>query len=255
MKRHAPILVWLLLAATLAVDVVGYSRVEKQPGPTLAVVGFDALMVGQLSVACIWSALAARTVFGAIVVPAFGIAATVLAISCSGLTWQSMLPYYALHVALLWSALKLLERTPYWQRWSGRTTRWRFSVFQLLVVMTVVAVLTASTGQSQFFRRGGGWLNLAFMAGSLCLALVAVVCWSLPIHWLLRLAGVLACAVAFGGAFTLLGDTLFALYFSFHYLIQALVLSAWLGCGPILSRDETAFDKAPLTRAKPNCTE
>jgi len=254
-NQRSPILFWLLLATTIGVDAVAYSRVQKEPGPTLAVVGFDALMVSQLSVACIWSALTARTTMGSVLVPLCGVAVAVLATSRSGLPWKDMLSYYSLHVALQWGALKLLERTPYWQRWSGRSTSWRFSVLQLLAVMTIVAVLTATTSRSQFFRPSAGWLNVEFMAGSLCLTLVAVVCWSLSIHWLQRLAGVLGCALAFGGVFVLFGHSLFAIYFSSHYLVQALVLSAWLGGGPIISRGKTAVDGESSTRTKSNCTE
>src|SRR3990172_7229158 len=184
MTPHSPIIFWLLLAATIAVDAVAFSCVRSAPEASLAGVAFEALVVSQLSIVSIWCALAARNAIWAVVGPLLAIAAAWLATWNASRLWADMLPYYGLHVALLWGLLKTLERTPFWRRRSNRTASWRYSMTQLLLIMTIVAVLLPAVLQSEVFNHRDSGSNVAFIAGSLCLTLACVVFLRLSIPWL-----------------------------------------------------------------------
>lgn len=239
MAQPPKIIFWLLLLATAAVDAVALTWVGGAPGPVLAYVFFDALVVGQLSVVSIRSALSPAKTLWAYLAPA-------AAAICAGVLLfptvrhgAELLPYYALHVALLWAVLKVFERTPFWRRRSGSTADWRFSITQLLVTMTIVALLLVAARDSQYFAGEAAAVSAGFIACSIGIALASVVAWSLTRHWLQRLALSLGAALVAGLPWWLAEwlseqGPFLGLYVTGHFLIQALVLSVWLGCWPII---------------------
>jgi hypothetical protein len=241
MNMRSPTILWLLLAATICVDAVAIVWVLSLPFALYATVACDALFSSQLSVICIWSALCLTKNFWTRIAPLLAVVIASLAIGLFGVPPLTVgLPYYGLHAALLLAALWLFERTTLWRGRSGASTEWQYSLAHLLVAMTVVAVLVPAMRNSEAFyedRFGVVWKDIAFICGSVALAVVSVISWSLTRHWLIRLAGVLGFAVLLGAAFSLGIESfmpLFPIIIGAGYLIQGVVISAWLGCGQII---------------------
>jgi hypothetical protein len=254
MTHRSPLIFWLLLTATLAVDVVILKLVADEPNPSQGYSGIalHALILGQLSIVCIWSACNATPNAWTRIAPLF---AVLLAALTNGLSTRFTVGpvlifysgYFGMHAVLLLGSLWLLQRTNYWRRRTGSTRLWQFSLFHALIVMTVVAVLAAFMRNNGFLDNDAVW-NSAFAISSVALAVISVILWGLSWHWLLRLASV------YGVAALLAVGTLVIfvrpprtgfdinIFNIFHtsYLIQAVVLSSWLGIGPILPLNQSA---------------
>jgi len=240
MKERAPVIFWLLVAATICVDAVAYSWMVSEPYPyaSVAAVAWLALVTGQLSVICIWSAMRLTKTFWTRIAPWLGV---ILATLLGGMFTLDMLTtwlaYYGVHAALLLAALWLFERTKFWQRRSGGSTSWRYSLANLLLVLTVVAVLLGAIRNTQLVYTKG-WVHPFFNFGSVALAFVGVVSWSVSRHWVMQTAVVLGFAMILGACFLLTPEyytaPLFPLFIGAHYLIQGIVMSAWLSFGSVL---------------------
>ena len=244
MPQRSPLVFWLLLAATLVIDAVAIYWVTS-PYPLHARVFYDGLVLGQLSVIFVWSALAVRKDVWTRLAPLLAVAVASVAIGLLDESpWTVGLPYYGLYAAMLLAALWVFERTPFWRRRRGAATSWRYSMANLLIVMTIIAVLASVIRNSPLFEQHPG-VNLLFLCSSVAVAMASVVLWSLTWHWLLRLAAVLGFAEFVGGTLfwfalqvvplplEVLAPLLVFIVAPPH-LIQALVLSAWLGLTPIL---------------------
>lgn len=250
MSTRSPVIFWLLLAATICVDAVALSWVY--PAPPYAVVAIDAILVAQLSIACIWSAFHTTKSVWTRITPILAVllAASVIAACIPesvgfAVTFAIPLAQFGLQTALLVAALWLLQRTAFWRR-TGSARPLQYSLAGLLAVMTVVAVLAAVLRDSPAFygdRFGVVWRNVAFVCGSVALPVVGVVVWSFARHWFTRLAAVLGFAVLLGALAQLaesyaLGPgpslSMFGRIIGAYYLVQAVVLSAWLAWGQII---------------------
>ena len=205
MPQRSPIIFWLLLAATICVDAVAADHVAKGAYYEANLV-LQALIYGDLSVVCIWSGLSrekslwtrsASWLAGVVAISVLTIAMHGLAGRFWGwLVWT--LPQTILHAAMLLMFLWLLERTPFWQRHTGVAAKWRFSLGQLLIITTVVAVLTTWFRNNYNFYMDGLLITLAPIGGRAVLGLGSAVSWSLPLHWLLRFAITVALAILLG---------------------------------------------------------
>jgi hypothetical protein len=255
MQQRSPLIFWLLLAATASVDAVAavWAAGGQYPVSEYATVVIHALVLGQLGVVCLVFAMSAKPTFLTRIAPWIAALVATLVIGLvipppadlrSVQVFSSYLGYYGLHCALLLAALWVLQRTKFWSRRTGEVRTWQFSLFHVLGLMTLVAVLTTLMRENLLFR-GDKWLNVLFAGSFVTLAVASVIIWSSAWHWMLRLAGVLGIAIGFGaisGAI-MLGEsrmlntdlaTTFSVIFGTYYLVQALVLSVWLGCGGIL---------------------
>ncbi len=106
--------------------------------------------------------------------------------------------------------------------------------------MTVVALLSFALRHGDLFDSGDADLVFAFVGGSVVLAIASVLIWIRAGHWMLRFAGVLAVALGLGAVFYTTDEYMFMMAFAMaHYLIQGLVLSAWLTSGQILPIKKT----------------
>ncbi len=244
MPQRSPVTFWLLLAATLAVYAVAISWVASGPFPTPvhAWAIFDALTFGQLSLICIWSALRpVKTAWSRIApIAAVPLAAVLVAavVQDPVAFWTGFsvyLFYYGLCAGLLLAVLWFLRRTRFWQRRFGTPRVWQFSLAELLIVMTAVAVLATAMRDTPFLG-GDGWLAIAFIVSSVAIALANVLIWSLSIHWLLRLSGATSIALILGVVLALATgfEPIVARIIGGDLLIQSVVLSIWLGAGVIL---------------------
>jgi hypothetical protein len=248
MPQRSPIIFWLLLAATFAVDVVVLQAAgERYLDSGLLPAVIDALLVSQLSVVCIWSALRTTPTVVSRAAPICAVAIVSLLAAWftpmssslpSSTLYANYLGYFGLHALVLLASLWILQRTNYWQRRTGVKRTLQFSLAHVLIVMTVTAVLAALSRDNEFLGDGRVTnISIAFCCVTLGFASVAI--WSLSWNWFLRLAGVIAVAALLDVALVSIffGPNVgFEVFTVFHayYLIQAVVLSLWLGVGPIL---------------------
>ena len=98
--------------------------------------------------------------------------------------------------------------------------------------MTVVAILAALSRTAGIFTAEGWSENMVFLCGSVVVATSIVIIWCSSQHWMLRLAGIIGLAILLGVVSALILRIPAAI--GVHYMIQALVLSIWLGIGQIL---------------------
>lgn len=251
MPERSSITFWLVLAATILVDAVVLPlAAARVPGPLIvyslyAKLAVDALIVSQLCAICIWATLSSsKVVWVPIIVATFvaALAASVFERADIGLSdnLKVFLSYYGLVATLLLSVLWLFRATKYWRRRCGVDHSWQYSLAQLLIAMTVAAVLM-SLVRSGPFEGNDGVVNLVLIASIVAVAAGCVVIWSSSQHALLRFAGTLGWAILVSIAF---GVVTYGSPFSFtlavHFLIQAIVLSAWLGFGQILPAKQPA---------------
>lgn len=264
MKTHSPILVGLLLAATVAVDVVvAKSLVDAGQMSRVSFV-FDALIVGQLSAVSAWAVLGARRAWigGLAVLAAVGAAGMLLA-RVAELSIAEACGIYGSLVAILVVVLWAIKHTPLWRRLtnSGDGVTWQFSLGHLMLAMTAVAVLiTALRGSLLLFEAGDSWKFLVSLTlADVILVVATIVTWAwaswLP-HWWPRLGAAIAPAFVVGGVNTalmrsgLLGAETAQLQRQAPFdliayaLMVALVLFIYLELTPIVARSKSSLAAA-----------
>lgn len=249
MKSHSKILFWLLVAATLAVDAVAIAWLVEDGPMSRAAYLFDALVTGQLAVVCIWGVFAARRMWSSLL--AIGIAvmtSTALEVWAAWMSARESFGGYASLAAALVAALWILKQTPLWRKLAPRSpSGWQFSVGQVLVVMTLVALLLASLRKSELVSDPDQWKFLAAVV--ICNVLLVLACvlssaWMRT--WWLRLAFDCAVAILLGVCLTFAASAgwlgqLMTLHFNqevipntAYMVVISLVLFAWLELAPIL---------------------
>lgn len=254
MPRRSLIIFWILLAATLVVDVIVISRVASEtfPAPLYLKMAYDALIVSQMSVVCIWAVLSSKKIrwIPALLAP---VVAALVATTFSNDPvnfadeFKLYLSIYGLAAAMLVVLLWMFRGTRYWRRRTGSENRWRYSVAQLLVAMTVVACLAVAMRNGPF-HGDIALLNILFVSSFAFLAMWSVILWSSSLHWFIRLSAVLGLALLLGAFFGLIADFGSTIWIDLgsHFVIQAIVLSAWLALGPILPLSAaSAADQSP----------
>src|SRR3954447_22912186 len=129
MLQRSPIIFWLILAATISVDAAAFSWAELGPRDSYGFIAFDALMLSQISVVCIWTGLRSEksvwtcfNPFLAVVVASLlcGMFSETHFIGTVGEVWSKrvsvQLVNEGLHAALLLAMLWLFKRTAFWKR-------------------------------------------------------------------------------------------------------------------------------------------
>jgi hypothetical protein len=257
MPHRSPPIFWLLLAATICVDAVAFSWADAEPDPYGFLV-FDALVLSQISVVCIWSGLRSEKSMWTRFSPLLAVVLATLVwgmfsetnwIGRVGEEWSLRMGlifvHQGLHAALLLAMLWLLKRTPLWKRRYDWAAEWQFSIADLLVVITVVAVLGAGMRFTKLFV-DLDWVDadIVLIGGPAVLAMSGVFIWSLwRAPWILRASGVIGVAIGLA-AVALLAEwtfsTAYPVVVATKFLIQAVVLMAWLAWGPLLPRARPA---------------
>jgi hypothetical protein len=255
MPPRTLLIFWLLLAATICVDVVAFSWAEAGRGYSYGFIPFVALMLSQISIVCIWASLNSEnsmwtrfSPFLAVVVASlvWGLFSERHFIGKVGEGWSRRLSVelvnQGLHAALLLAMLWLFKRTGFWKRRGNTTAEWQFSITDLLVVITVVAMLGAGMRMTKVYDDVDwlGWAEIVLMGGSAVLAMSGVFIWShWRTPWVLRAFGVIGVAIGLA-VVKLLAERHFpmehAVVVATHFLIQAPVLIVWLAWGPLLPR-------------------
>ena len=255
--QRFPVIFWLLLAATLAVDAVAVLWwAFSGPQQTAAVTFYTGLIVGQISVAAIWAWSTDSRQFWRWLLP-FALIA-----SAAGMTvvfdnqrFRPDLEMLLLHVTCfvmqvalilvsLWLFAPMLNRRTDGTR---STDQWRFQVKHLLVAMTAVSVLIVLTRRSVAIA-DGTTLSI-WITNNVLVALSAVYILQKHWHWVLRLAALLG--VALGLSIFYLRLARIGVKELPENLVQALVLFCWLQLGGIFprafqaGRAESPADSAP----------
>src|SRR6478672_4921159 len=150
---------WLLLAATIAVDctaVICWWNVSRPVNwdelyPTCV---STALALGQVSVIGIWVAFRGRHDAWSYIVPAIAIGIAAIVRSklwvFGGFTLTDFACRTALQMLGTLFGLRLIQRTPIWRRLSpgSLSSRWEFSMRQLLIWMTSIAIFFGLVARS-----------------------------------------------------------------------------------------------------------
>ncbi|HEY2894348.1 MAG TPA: hypothetical protein VGJ16_09050, partial [Pirellulales bacterium] len=156
MSQSSRVIFWLLLAATICVDAVAFAWAEAEVGVYFGSLAFEALMLCQISVVCIWTGLTSERSKWVRVSP-------LLAVVVASLVWGMFseshfvgkvgegrsqricveLVNQGLPAALLLAMLWPLKRTAFWKRRYDSSAAWQVSIADLMFVTSVVAVLGA----------------------------------------------------------------------------------------------------------------
>lgn len=202
MKPQASILFWLLVVATVAVNVVTIARFDEEGPLSRIVYVYDALVTAQLAIACIWAKFSPRPAWlkwvGALAAVTVG---ALLGWWFADLELAESFGIYGSFAVVLTFTLWLLGGTRWWQRATSLgSSSWRFSLGQLIGVMTLVAVLTTVLRASNFlFGEYPVWQILIVMTLSDVLVVVATLgLWSQAWNWVFRLAASIGVAAAIG---------------------------------------------------------
>jgi hypothetical protein len=154
--------------------------------------------------------------------------------------FMTYLGEFALRAVAMLAGLWFLQRTSYWRRRNGTAHSWQFSVLHVLAAMTITAILITLLRRNVYFG-DDRWTNIAFACSDMALVMASVILWSFSWNWVLRLASVMGIAILLGeGAVAIIygqvGDIGMSAFNILHayYLVQAIMLSLWLGVGPIL---------------------
>jgi hypothetical protein len=252
MPRRSPIVFWLLLAATAAIDLLATSALfENGVGGEQAFTLYLSLAYGQLGLLCVWSVADHDSMSTRWLAPVSAalLVSVVLTLSDVSNTNQFDLESLAtiscivsLHVGsslvLLWFVIP--------SSWTSRCAkvvarRGQFSMFQLIILMTCVAVFLSILRASD--ELVGEWVNVA----TFCFANVALLCGTLAFfqtRWLLPLR-IAACALLAIGISAIVywaqcafADSLNPWVF---YLVQAVVIVLWL-CTCFANDDTSSAD-------------
>jgi hypothetical protein len=257
LSRRSSTVCWLLAAATVAVTAVATRWLSLVDEKSLTAYLFEALVVGELAVVCLWSVFSAQRALGSWIGVVVGVfAATLLAFYATRLSLAEAGGVYGVFAAALVAVLWILKRTRFWQRISGTDqTGWQFSMAHLLAVMTLVALLVPLVNSSPFLSSASQvWKFFVVMtAGDVILATGTTIIWAwsrqrawlpfwLPrygaICWFAIPVGVAEAAIARSG---ILGRDVTSVVgqrvgseFVAYTMILSLVIFVWLELAPIV---------------------
>ena len=233
---RSPIIFWLLVAATLAVNAVAtYELSQTQNAQVVAL--FTGLMYGQFSLLCVWVVADRRSGKLRLGAPLLAALIAALLISSTGaagsgeLDWPMVIGLtvtFSLHTGVLWGLLWFFAPAA-WVSGRGQVGKRQrqFSTLHLLILMTVVAVVLSLLRVNSDPE---GWIIAAsFTLTNAILLFGVLVTMHSPWHLMLRAAGSLALAAGIGWICEwtqfALADWMDAPAF---FIVQAIVLIAWL---------------------------
>ena len=245
MPQRSPVILVLLVAATLALDAVAIQWLLVAPAALAAGAFYDALCFSQLGLACTYVVFnQRRRVLGAALLTAVFLIATTTTARLFDYTFWEMAAYLGTYVTLLILSLWTVKYTKLWPAQNLATRGiWQFSVGQLLALMTVLAVLLTLLRRVAIIP---GIDVAADAVTSTALVVAVVVIWARSWPMPFRLAALLFAAGLFGVV-----DWVHAWWSSSpdlskqtndisisigDSLIQALVAFVWLEMGNIVPR-------------------
>lgn len=258
MAHRSPVIFWLLVAATLAINAVAtYELSQSQDAQVVAL--FTGLMYGQFSLVCVWVVADRRSGklrLGAPMIAAF-IAALLISWATAGASGEFDWPMvigltvtFSLHMGVLWGLLWFFAPAA-WVSGRGQAGKKQrqFSTLHLLILMTVVAVVLSLLRVNSDPE---GWVIAAsFTLANAVLLFGVLATMHRPWHLMLRAAAALALAASIGWICEwtqfALADWMDALAF---FIVQAIVLIAWLANSVPASKAIGVQDDSQLSLAK-----
>jgi hypothetical protein len=248
MQQRAPLIFWLLLAATISLDLVVFSwsslfgRSDKYELMVLA------LAFSQVSTLCIWLVFCPRPAAHRWPIAGAVFAAAVAGIyrSESGIGIVESATLIGLHAAAVFMAVWLQKIAA--AHGGQFSTDAQFSIKSLFVLTTATAVLAALVRSSEIVQ--AQWVfTVIFILSNVTVAVGSLLLWNRNWHSILRLAASLALAMVIGWCLSwvkphLAGDS------EILCCVQVIIIFAWLQFGQIIPyRGQGAESSMPLDAA------
>jgi hypothetical protein len=239
MPPAPPVVFWLLLAATLCVDAVATFWIFDSNFGEESATLFLALAYGELSALCAWAVFARERMGWRWLLPILGAVAAGLAAGAAekrGRSFRSeeLLAFIGLFVPHVIAAFAVL-----WMLKSRRRS-WRFSIANLFVLMTVLAVLIPLFGRNQLLQ-GAIVAVVTLVIGNIVLLATAIGTRYYQFPIIMRLAFDCAVAILVGSLWLVFGLGFATdLNVIVLYLIQMLTLSVWLAFVPVPAQSSAA---------------
>jgi hypothetical protein len=233
MNNRSPVIFWLLMIATISVDLIALGLVGLLGRANEISSLVFGLAFSQLSAVSIWIVFAAppgqrRWIIAA---AAVAIAALAIAFTETGSVVFGAAGISATHLVTLIVMLWVIRAAERRRRDSAES---QFSVKNLLVLMTIVAVVAALLGGVTGIQQRLAWI-FHFLGNNVAVAVATFLLWSRKRHWVWRLLAVLVVSALFGWCLTLSRPDLSpeAIWMS---CLQAVVVFVWLEWGGIIPR-------------------
>jgi hypothetical protein len=260
--QRSPVILVLLVAATLALDAVAISWLRRDGVLSEAPYFYDALVSAQLALVCLWAVFSSRyaTLGWIATVTAVLVVSKVTSHISNGSTFAEEVGSNGSYVGALAVALWILKRTEFWRRLTGSgPIVWQYSVTQLLSAMTIVAVIIVSLRHSELLT--DWWQPLVTLTvGDVVVALATTLLWAGKELVVIRLASACATAIIVGlceapsqmdlQALQPAGASHFRLWLEMvvYAVIISLVIFTWLELVPIVPTSRRA--KSAATEAQ-----
>lgn len=244
MNKRSPVIFWLLLVATLAVDLIAWSSLDAL-GRARELEGIVfALVFGQLSVIGMWIVFTTPRGPRHLIVGAMAIVIAALALFSAepdsaepDLGVLGAAAFVATHLITLAMLLWVVRAAARRQR---ATAEAQFSVKNLLVLMTVVSVVAALLGGVTVVQQRWAWI-FHFLGNNVAVAVASLLLWLRNWHWVWRLIAVLVVSALFGWCLTLSRPDL-SPEAEWMSCLQAVVVFVWLEWGEIVPHPGYAFE-------------
>jgi hypothetical protein len=232
MPHRSPIIFWLLLAATISLDLVVFSwsslfgRSDKYELMVLA------LAFGQVSSLCIWLVFCLRPAARRWLIAGAVFAAAVLGIYRSepGIGIVESATLIGFHAAAVFVAVWLQKIAA--AHGGQFSTDAQFSIKSLFVLTTATAVLAALVRSSEIVQ--AQWVfTVIFILCNVTVAVGCLLLWNRRWHSILRLAASLALAMVVGWCLSLVRPSLSDGY-EILFCVEVILIFAWLQFGEIV---------------------
>jgi len=258
MQKRSPTIFWLLLAATISVDAVVVASCWRSRDSSLSVMLALGLAFGELSALCVWTifarpttrlrwlfAYSAATLAAVVIVPIFpdplpNIHVVEVIVGFALFFW--------LHVSLVLGSLWITKQLRFSHAYRTGDARapWQVSMFQLLIVTTILALTMGLYNKTTVFTGKVLILVSLWCVVNAALATCGVLSRSRIRHIAMRLAAFVGIAI---GSCVLL----FVLSTAIEraslrdisepmaaQIIQAAVLFVWMECVPIVPTPDSS---------------
>jgi len=246
MPQRSLVTIGLLLLTTALVDVAAFRYMREHTLDDFSFSGrvlYSALFISQINLATIWVTVGPRPShwrWGAVVLATLG--AVWLSTQSGFRGFSDAFVIFAGTAVILWLMLWCLMRTSFWWRLDGFGERpsWQFSLRQLLLLMTLLALLIVVLKDAHEIMTANVADVISFMGGSAFLALTAVLMEQTNLHRFVRVGSMFGIALVISALSCLVNSTSLANFMDAYtaigsfFLIQTGVLTVWLTLGPIV---------------------
>jgi hypothetical protein len=261
MPPRSPLIFWLLLVATVCVDVVAATVASMTDRAEYSLALYFGLAFGQLSTVVAWCVFKFRRIGLWWLLPYLGcfLAALFVMPDHELRTWNDMSIAYAilfsLYVTLLYVLLWMIKQSHFVSITvdAAGLKPWQVSMKHLLTVTAVIAVLSAAVTRSKLMTGEAMLMITPWVINHLCVSVVAVLSQRLVRHVFRRVVLTIAAALISGIAmlftFSLTSSSPNerGLFLAMN-IIHALILLLWLDLGGIIPGNSEPLTERPATQ-------